>query len=748
VATPANTAGCWRFGLFEVDAHREELRRAGTPIKLREQSFRILVFLLEHPGEIVTREDLRRVLWPADTFVDFDHSLNTAVMKLREALGDTADNPLYIETVPKRGYRFIAPVSSATGQQDGVASSNGEAAVRETIAVDAPSQALPAEASVQGRRTLQFVIACGLILLAAVASLLFLWKRHLLISKHDTGEASSDFHILPVTSAPGIVIDPAVSPDGREILYVWYGPGRNRPDLYVVLIGSDTPLRIGNSERGSIGSPFRSTDWLGGGPSWSPDGRVIAFTRCEGMNGNVYLVPALGGTERRLTSAGCPHDIPSSLAWSPDGTRIVMIDHCSTSGPFGLVVFSLATGEKRCLTDSGPLGFEREYVFSLSPGGDTIAFIPSWESMACEIYTIPISGGTPHRIMKDDYNCSNLMWTPDGQSIVFASARNTQPSLWRVLASGGVMQRETLFPAIGSFSKDGRVLVYPESTSYEPDGIWRADLTRAGGPLLTNRKLIGTQFDEVGAQPSPDGARIVWASERSGSAEIWVSDATGGNPVQLTHIGGYCGTPRWSPDGKWITFDSHTTKSVQIFVVDSEGRNLHPITDGSYPSEVPSWSRDGKWIYFASKRTGKFEVWKHSLESGTEIQLTTHGGFDPFESYDGRTIYFSRFDEGGIWSIPSQGGVERLVLADKPQVRYWGHWAVTMGGLYLLNAEAEPRPRIEFYDFATHRVSPVLTIEKRAAWYEPGLSATADGRTIYYSQWDHQSVIKVMEFSQ
>jgi Tol biopolymer transport system component len=282
-------------------------------------------------------------------------------------------------------------------------------------------------------------------------------------------------------------------------------------------------------------------------------------------------------------------------------------------------VFSLATGERRCLTDSGPLGFERAYVFSLSPNGETIAFIPSWESGACEIYTIPMSGGAPHRVLKDDHNCSNLMWTPDGQSIVFASARSTQPSLWRVLATGGEMQRETLFPAIGSFSKDGRVLVYPESTSHEPDGIWRADLVSAGGLVLTNRKLIGTQFDEVDAQPSPDGTRIVWKSERSGSSEIWVSDATGENPLQLTNRSGMCGTPRWSPDGKWTTFDNYTRKGVQIFVVDVEGRNLHPITDGSYPSEVPSWSRDGKWIYFASRRTGNFEVWKHSLESGTEI---------------------------------------------------------------------------------------------------------------------------------
>jgi DNA-binding winged helix-turn-helix (wHTH) protein/predicted Zn-dependent protease len=103
--------GTWRFGVFEFDAQGLELRRAGVPVRLREQSSRILVYLLENAGRMVTREELRDCLWPSDTFVDFDHSLNTAVMKLREALGDSADKPLYIETLPKRGYRFVAPVS-------------------------------------------------------------------------------------------------------------------------------------------------------------------------------------------------------------------------------------------------------------------------------------------------------------------------------------------------------------------------------------------------------------------------------------------------------------------------------------------------------------------------------------------------------------------------------------------------------------------------------------------------------------
>lgn len=113
----------WRFGIFEVDCDRAELRRGGIPVKLREQSFRILVLLLERAGDIVAREELRQRLWPSDTWVDFDHSLNTAVMKLRDALGDSADKPLYIETIPKRGYRFVAPVSHSPISQSSISQS-------------------------------------------------------------------------------------------------------------------------------------------------------------------------------------------------------------------------------------------------------------------------------------------------------------------------------------------------------------------------------------------------------------------------------------------------------------------------------------------------------------------------------------------------------------------------------------------------------------------------------------------------
>ena len=330
---------------------------------------------------------------------------------------------------------------------------------------------------------------------------------------------------------------------------------------------------------------------------------------------------------------------------------------------------------------------------------------------------------------------------------MFASNRATLPSLWRVSVNNGAIERETTYPTIGNFSKTGRRLVYSEKNSVEVAAIWRADLAAAGGPVQENRKLISSQYPESDAQPSPDGARIVWMSVRTGTEELWSSSATGGNLLQLTRLNRYSGTPRWAPDGKWIAFDSYTSNGAQIFVVDSEGRNLRSITTGTYDNAVPSWSRDGKFIYFASKRTGGWQVWKHSLESGAETQLTEHGGFDPIESYDGNTVYFSRFDRAGIWSTQASGGSESPVVAEKPQFGYWGYWAISEPGLYFLDLAAEPRPAIEFYNFATRRTSPVLTLEQRPEREEPSLSATMDGRTLYYAQHDRQNVIKMMEIT-
>ena len=204
-------------------------------------------------------------------------------------------------------------------------------------------------------------------------------------------------------------------------------------------------------------------------------------------------MPALGGDERMLTSVGCHYDASNSVTWSADATRLFISDRCPV-GDFGLVSLSLSTGEKRCLTQIGPAGYGKRYRFSLSPDYKTIAFLPAVASATCAIYTISVDGGEPRQVVRDDKPCTELMWDFDGKSIVFRSERTRLSSLWRVPAEGGEIRPETKYPALGRFSKDGKRFVFSEQTSNEPHAIWRADLARPGGPVLRNRKLIGTVF--------------------------------------------------------------------------------------------------------------------------------------------------------------------------------------------------------------------------------------------------------------
>ena len=623
---PVDTPRTWRFGVFELDASGGELRRNGTVVKLREQPARILLLLLEHAGQMVTREQLRQHLWPSDTFVDFDHSLNSAVMKLREALGDSADKPLYIETIPKKGYRFVAPVSQPGDTQNGGASSRLPAGselagsnTREQSngSIEVPSET-PDEKQDRRRlhsRSLALLIVCvvsaiGIAALIRSASL----RSALVQSRNEPKPPSGEPNMMPsnlsssiLTSAPGDAKSPSFSPDGRQIAFVWNGEERTHYDIYVQLVGGDTPLQLTHHKRG---------DGIPGPPQWSPDGREIAFARCNSERDGVYTVPALGGAERRMTNSPCRNSVAGRPIWTPDSKAMVMLDQCVPGGPRAVVLFSFATGEKRCLATGSHGDFAADNA--LAPDGRTVAFSHHTDAGYSELYAVSLTGGPLRRLVSDVTYFWNPMWTPDGKYIVLSSLRGNMVRAWRVPVVGGPLEPEMVYPGVGSISQDGRRLVYAEtqadsSSPFDPAAIWRADLSKAGGPVLRTRKLISSQFMEDAAQPSPDGTRLALQSARSGTPQIWLNSSEGNHPVQLTTIGRFSGTPRWSPDGRWIAFDARVEDNVHIYshiyVVDAEGRNLHAITHGDSDNVVPSWSRDGRFIYFASPRTGSRQIW-------------------------------------------------------------------------------------------------------------------------------------------
>jgi Tol biopolymer transport system component/DNA-binding winged helix-turn-helix (wHTH) protein len=259
-----------RFGVFEANRTSGELRKSGARIRLQDQPFQILLMLLDHPGEVVTREEIQRRLWPDGTFVEFEHSIGTAIKKLRQALGDDADTPRYIETLPRRGFRFIGPVESPAA---GPASP-------------------PLETK---RRRLPLVVA---ILCATVLGAAAIW----VYTQRPRVSPPAQRALSRLTFDSGLQFGATWSPDGRYFAYSSDRGGKF--DIWVQQVGGIKPVKV-TSRPGH--------NWQ---PDWSPDGNQIVF-RSEGEGGGLFVVPALGGPERKISSFGY------HPKWSPDGRLIL-----------------------------------------------------------------------------------------------------------------------------------------------------------------------------------------------------------------------------------------------------------------------------------------------------------------------------------------------------------------------------------------------------------------------------------------
>jgi len=700
-----------QFGTFEVDLRSGELRKSGLKIKLQEQPFQVLAMLLEHPGEMVTREELRKKLWPEDTFVDFEHGLNAAINKLREALGDSADNPRFVETLPRRGYRFIAPVVGA----DGVRPDAGAGLVPAPIQSGPAPEGRPQGAPLRGRWT---ALAAVIVLVIGGA----IGYRH--FRKPSAPLSLPPLRAVPFTTFPGQETDPSFSPDGNQIAFAWNGEKEDNWDIYVKVIGTESVLRLTTNP---------AVDRF---PAWSPDGRYIAFYRHTESEDGIYLVPALGGPERKLYSPrlGANWSVEQP-GWSPDGKFLAFTEEIPGQELASISVLSVETLDKRAVTSPLPSGLIEDISPRFSPHGRTLAFLRLFNAGAWEICLVPAAGGEPKRLTYDNSRIAGLTWTPDGVHIIYSSARGGTFGLWKISVAGDEAEqlpvgRENAFwPAL---PRDGRRLAYVRWSGH-PD-IWRFEVTRAPGRAKPPTKLIASTEGQLCQQFSPDGKRIVFSSGRSGSWEIWVGDSDGSNARQLTFFGGPPpGAPRWSPDGRQVVFDCGAGGSQDIYVVSVEGGPPRRLTSEQSQDVTPSWSRDGRWIYFASNRTGNSQVWKLPAEGGTAVQVTKGGGFAPFESYDGRTLYYAKGRAvPGLWKVPVEGGAETLVL-EQLAAGLWGYWGLTQDGICYYNARTRV---IEFFSFATRKVTKLATPERDPLLFNPGFSVSPDGRWILYAQMD------------
>jgi Tol biopolymer transport system component/DNA-binding winged helix-turn-helix (wHTH) protein len=735
-----DTVDLYEFGPFRLDPAERKLSRNNEPVVLTPKAFDTLVLLVRNSGHLLEKDELISALWP-DSFVE-EGNLSNNIFVLRKALGEDSQ---YIETIPKRGYRFVGAVRQlpsppprhlerpqlelAGSAAQGSASDAATAAISPSIL---PSPPIVSAFSL--RRSLAAWLSAGAICITIIGTLAYLkWRQP---------KPMPPLAAVPLTALPGWADFPAISPDGRRVAFEWTGEQEFTAfDLYVKTLGNENLLRLTNDPAVHLA------------PTWSPDGTQIAFQRVAKDGGGIYVVPAQGGTIRKLRATNASFDRSMHVSWSPDGKTIAFADSPFSGGHKRVQLLSLETLQSTAIEHDDKCA--EEVLPAFSPDGKQLAYACSLASRAGEfgLSVVTAEGRAPRMIKETSGWMKGLEWLPDGKSLLFAEWHNgTEHVVLRELdlRSGSVRDRMVSASSAFSeaFSANGGRLAYVVNSSVK-NNIWRGDLVHRSAPPV---KLISTTRDQFCPQYSPDGRHIAFASNRGGPPEIWMSDPDGQNVVQLTGLKGLtAGSPAWSPDSRKVVFDSRMKTPegqirADVYIVDMVERIPRKLITNTPGAFTPSWSHDGKWIYFAGGNddtTGE-RIYRISPEGGKSEALTTARGYWPRESLDGQTLYFAE-NSGTSFTLHKASlnptGTE-LQVDGLPALSFLANWEIVPGGVYFFSRN--DILTLNYFDFSTTKVRSVFKISGGGAF--PGLSVSPDGRYILYPELDdYRSDIMLVE---
>ena len=624
-----------RFGVFELDLVSGELRKSGVKVRLQEQPFQVLKAMVERPGRVVTREELQQRLWPGETFVDFEDGLSTAVRKIRHALGDSASSPRFIETLPKRGYRFIAPVDHG---KETVPGSEGQ-----------PDQSA-SPASPRPLRT-QLRLAQGLL----VAALLVAIVLGVMLVTQGSVEPT-ERSLARFSFSPEGIQGAWISPDGKHILYAAGREGGTAlwvrslasesarelvgtegveaafwaPNSLAIGFGTATELKRVALDGGDVVTlcklPASGSAAFAGG-SWSPDGQVIVFS--SGLR--LYEVAAVGGDLKPLINPGTggrtlslrPHFLPSG-----GGPQAILYTVADT---LMVEVMDLESRERRELVPGSDPQYSRDGYLLYSPpdyrdvGLRALPF--SLETLSPTGQAFPVDGSGQFSSVSHD-----------GTLVYLDAPPNRSKSLvWRdrdgnLLEMVGQPQRDMTSP---SLSPDGlRVAVVSNESGDRV--VWVHDLVSATKTRLT--------FHSRTFQPTwlPSGREVLYESRSDGGARVETKPVDGtGDAVVLIEGKSVLANPAWSPDGRYLVYASRT--DIHYLERQPDGAVSEPVTIPDTPAleRVPKVSPDGRFLAYLSDESGRDEVYVRPFPSGAgRWQASVDGGTQPLWSRDGTELYY------------------------------------------------------------------------------------------------------------
>jgi eukaryotic-like serine/threonine-protein kinase len=661
-----NAAVIWRFGVFEFDAHSTELRRAGIPIKLRDQSSHILAYLLEHAGQMVTREELRQVLWPSDTFVDFDHSLNTAVMTLRDVLGDSADKPLYIETLPKKGYRFVAPVTLGLASETQGALADASKLPADPDLNGALSELPPRHQEKPGKRLAWGVAALGIAILAGLGvahwhSMPPAESRHLRLS------------LLPPPSTSFVPYNFAISPDGRRLAFAAAAQDGGTA-LWILSLAAGAAQHLTGTEGATY--PFWSPDsrqvgFFGEGKlksvvlssgavqivcdapgayggAWNDRGTIIfaGFQLLQnsgiGSLSTIFKVSASGGEPELVAKGKAPS---SSIFWPsalPDGDHFLyfILGSSNSTQKQGIYVGSLSTHESKLISSEivGNTQFASSRLYYVRDGS---LMVQRFDLKRLQLVGQPEAVSRQELEEAPAFSRAGFSVSDDGV-VVFQSATESVSRLSWFDRSGKELEE---LPRTGyrdpALSRDGTLLAVSSDDNHNGKHyIHIYDFARGTSTRVSNG---GTEVFPV---LSPDGKRVAYVvNDARTSQSIDVAATDGSGKLERLAASDFLIPNDWSADGHFLVYMNFQNGGPELDVLDLINHSQTGYGSGA----EAQFSPDGKWIAFTGSGSSSdqvFEVYVVPIPGpGRRIQISNHGGAQPRWRADGKELFYITKDK-------------------------------------------------------------------------------------------------------
>lgn len=697
-----------RFAEFEADLQSQELFRNASLVKLPNQSFQALAALLERPGELVTREELRSRLWPDNRVVEFEQGLNAIINRLREALGDSADSPKFIETLPRRGYRFIGALPTAPSP--------------------APADATrsPHSPLVPLSREIRMAAAAAIALVAlGITWAALRWlppdiTEGTLPRQGVAAATAGAATVTPLTTLVGEEHMPAFSPDGTRVLFAWETEAGAGLDLYVRPVDSERLTRLTQKYSLAVAG------------NWSPDGARIAVTRM-GDDGGLFLLDATG-TERKLAAAAFTQESLIQPSWSPDGSTLAF-SAVNPAGSHEIRLLDLGSSSVEPLPQAPPCWHAGAPAFAAE--GRQIAFVCISSVAVYDVYLAQLDGAAPRRLARFRGLPQGLAWRDPGHLLV-ANDSGDGTGVW-TLDLEGKLQRpavseDSLAPGLAAHS--GRT-VY--SRARQVIDIMHLSLTHPGPA----RRWIYSTRAQLTPNYSPDGARIAFQSNRSGSPEIWIADADGGNAARLTSFNGpLTGGPAWCSDGRRLAFDSRESGVSAIYIVDTLERVPRRVQSSQANLALPAWSPDCRQLLASDGREALYVL---PADGGEARRFTAQRSYQAVVAGD--RVIFNVAEAGGValWSKPLAGGDE-APLPGMPHLAYADSWATDGKAIYFTDSSYAPAA-LRRYTLADARLEVIVELPSSPTPLGGlGLAVSADGKSLLYTHTeDTQSDLVLMQ---